>query len=175
MPENLTYFCNRNADYKVWHNFWNVLVINDIFLAFLWPDQGTICSCSHVQIYEVIAPFAWGLKDRNSNYFIYVLMNVSLIPHDLQHGQNWIPNRKVDHRYRDSETRVVNKTYGIVYIMFSITEDPCHGKITYIIKVQPLTHWGRATHICVDKLTTIGSDNGLNGAKPLSEPMVEYC
>ena len=25
-----------------------------------------------------------------------------------------------------------------------------------------LTHWGRATHICVDKLTTIGSYNGLS-------------
>ena len=24
-----------------------------------------------------------------------------------------------------------------------------------------LTHWGRVTHICVDKLTRIGSDNGL--------------
>ena len=25
-----------------------------------------------------------------------------------------------------------------------------------------LTHWGRATHICVSKLTIIGSDNGLS-------------
>ena len=25
-----------------------------------------------------------------------------------------------------------------------------------------LTHWGRMTHICVSKLTTIGSDNGLS-------------
>ena len=25
----------------------------------------------------------------------------------------------------------------------------------------PLTHWGRVTHICVSKLTIIGSDNGL--------------
>ena len=25
-----------------------------------------------------------------------------------------------------------------------------------------LTHWGRETHICVGKLTTIGSDNGLS-------------
>ena len=25
-----------------------------------------------------------------------------------------------------------------------------------------ITHWGRATHICVEKLTTIGSDNGLS-------------
>ena len=24
-----------------------------------------------------------------------------------------------------------------------------------------LTHWGRVTHICVSKHTTIGSDNGL--------------
>ena len=26
-----------------------------------------------------------------------------------------------------------------------------------------LTHWGRVTHICVSKLTIIGSDNGCNG------------
>ena len=27
---------------------------------------------------------------------------------------------------------------------------------------SPLTHWGRATNICVGKLTTIGSDNDLS-------------
>ena len=27
--------------------------------------------------------------------------------------------------------------------------------------VRLLTHWGRATHICVSRLTIIGSDNGL--------------
>ena len=27
---------------------------------------------------------------------------------------------------------------------------------------MPLTHWGRVTHICVSKLTIIGSDNGLS-------------
>ena len=27
---------------------------------------------------------------------------------------------------------------------------------------QSLTHWGRVTHICVDKLTIIGSDKGLS-------------
>ena len=25
-----------------------------------------------------------------------------------------------------------------------------------------LTHWGRVTHLCVNKLTIIGSDNGLS-------------
>ena len=29
-------------------------------------------------------------------------------------------------------------------------------------EVLPLTHWGRVTHICVSKLTIIGSDNGLS-------------
>ena len=33
------------------------------------------------------------------------------------------------------------------------------GKFVHCID---LTHWGRATHICVGKLTTIGSDNGLS-------------
>ena len=28
--------------------------------------------------------------------------------------------------------------------------------------IQTLTHWGRVTHICVSKLTIIGSDNGLS-------------
>ena len=28
--------------------------------------------------------------------------------------------------------------------------------------IHGLTHWGRVTHICVRKLATIGSDNGLS-------------
>ena len=40
-----------------------------------------------------------------------------------------------------------------------------------------LTHWGRVTHICVGNLTIIDSDMAcrLDGAKPLSKPMLEYC
>ena len=33
------------------------------------------------------------------------------------------------------------------------------------IELQPLTHWGRVTHICVSKLTIIGSDNGLSPSR----------
>ena len=36
-----------------------------------------------------------------------------------------------------------------------------HIFISYML-FDALTHWGRATHICVGKLTTIGSDNGLS-------------
>ena len=34
--------------------------------------------------------------------------------------------------------------------------------ICYTVSVCCLTHWGRVTHICVRKLTIIGSDNGLS-------------
>ena len=33
---------------------------------------------------------------------------------------------------------------------------------TDMFKVKNLTHWGRMTHICVGKLSIIGSDNGLS-------------
>ena len=32
----------------------------------------------------------------------------------------------------------------------------------FCLSLNVLTHWGRVTHVCVDKLTIIGSDNGLS-------------
>ena len=37
-----------------------------------------------------------------------------------------------------------------------------NGKLHYAGHGLLLTHWGRVTHICVGKLTIIGSDNGLS-------------
>ena len=42
---------------------------------------------------------------------------------------------------------------NLKYVNFMLKND--------ILSIQ-LTHWGRVTHICVDKLTIIGSDNGLS-------------
>ena len=38
-----------------------------------------------------------------------------------------------------------------------------------------LTHWGRATHICVNKLTIIGSDNGLSLCSVPSHYLNQCC
>ena len=38
---------------------------------------------------------------------------------------------------------------------------PIHVEMLAILQMKNLTHWGRVTHICVCKLTIIGSDNGL--------------
>ena len=35
-------------------------------------------------------------------------------------------------------------------------------EMTAASRTIPITHWGRVTHICVSKLTIIGSDNGLS-------------
>ena len=43
--------------------------------------------------------------------------------------------------------------------IFQFTQTMLHNVHTAL---QPLTHWGRATHICVGKVTIIGSDNGLS-------------
>ena len=48
--------------------------------------------------------------------------------------------------------------YNII-LGFSYTEISNFGKS---LKSCFLTHWGRVTHICVSKLTIIGSDNGLS-------------
>ena len=43
---------------------------------------------------------------------------------------------------------------------------PHFGTISDKINTRcKLTHWGRETHICVGKLTNIGSDNGLSPAR----------
>ena len=42
-------------------------------------------------------------------------------------------------------------------------------------RLQILTHWGRVTHICVDKSLVQIMACRLIGAKPLSEPMLDYC
>ena len=43
-----------------------------------------------------------------------------------------------------------------------------HNMYMYMIRISffhLLTHWGRVTHICVGKLTIIGSDNGLSSER----------
>ena len=56
--------------------------------------------------------------------------------------------------------------YWLSLFVFNIDAiDRTHPMGMHIAVMQckcPLTHWGRVTHICVSKLTIIGSDNGLS-------------
>ena len=47
------------------------------------------------------------------------------------------------------------------YIKGIITYSVCNNQL-YYLSIVYLNHWGRVTHICVSKINTIGSDNGLS-------------
>ena len=60
-------------------------------------------------------------------------------------------------------------TYSVVTCAYILGDLVIKNWITTIImfnifnfRINYLTHWGRVTHICVGKLTTIGSDIGLS-------------
>ena len=53
-------------------------------------------------------------------------------------------------------------TFFLNFISFHIFAIYVGGACWGLPAACRLTHWGRATHICVGKLTTIGSDNGLS-------------
>ena len=53
-------------------------------------------------------------------------------------------------------------TICIIEYLGDVVSNFDNHAIVFIISFLCLTHWGRVTHICVGKLTIIGSDNGLS-------------
>ena len=53
---------------------------------------------------------------------------------------------------------------GVMVTLFMESIENCHSRHTSITAIaqMTLTYWGRVTHICISKLTIIGSDNGLS-------------
>ena len=76
-----------------------------------------------------------------------------------------ISGRHAEISYTNSRFRAWIDNY-IHTISWDVITDTWNGlseKITDVITFpHTLTHWGRVTHICVGKLTNIGSDNGLS-------------
>ena len=55
----------------------------------------------------------------------------------------------------------------LFYLKFKSSTQEMHFKMStkcqlFCSSLNVLTHWDRVTHICINKLTTIGSDNGLS-------------
>ena len=88
---------------------------------------------------------------------------------------HWITLKRIFHRIWIAN-KIVNETGSwslYVDILWKIHWDPIPTWYEAINDIdvwycwcwsfnQQLTHWGRVTHICVSKLTIIGSDNGLS-------------
>ena len=67
------------------------------------------------------------------------------------------------HKQVCSSNRCCLRRWSVVQYIPRIT-DPVQAVLFVFVFWwwQLLTHWGRVTHICVSKLTIIGSDNGLS-------------
>ena len=66
-------------------------------------------------------------------------------------------------RYAESKSMWIFLCY--LYHQFTTVKTgkcTCDNIFKRCLKHDDLTHWGRVTHICVDNLTIIGSDNGLS-------------
>ena len=53
---------------------------------------------------------------------------------------------------RDTQQSIAEISLKITYLKFHVN----------LRGAKELTHWGRVTHVCISKLTIIGSDNGLS-------------
>ena len=118
-----------------------------------WPITCCVSEMSNV----LIRP-KW-LKN-NMNIFNQCLTN-----HDILH--------ELDLLVDQGNQGFLSANSGLCYPSYQISYD-CRTEIwpksqitlcddmSSICKLCCLTHWGRVKHICVGKLTTIGSDNGLS-------------
>ena len=77
----------------------------------------------------------------------YLLIQISL---------KFVPNGSVDNK--PSLVLMMNRRQAIISANDGLVRCRIHASLSR----DGLTHWGRVTHICVSKLTTIGSDNGLS-------------
>ena len=59
--------------------------------------------------------------------------------------------------------------------MFVILDQPHSCCMVVHVRNTVLTHWGRLTHICFDKIITIGSDNGLSPSWTAPSHYLNQC
>ena len=93
--------------------------------------------------YFFINPISYGRQDVLSLRLVY------------WHGLTLITPCIINHR-----TRKVQDELTYPFPKFN----RCLVKVSNMVSILlfSLTHWGQVTHICVSKLTIIGSDNGLS-------------
>ena len=99
------------------------------------------------QLFNSLTPGRWG---NNITRVISKHMACSWGLSSYEIALMWMPQNTFD-----NESRLVQS-------MAWCCQATSHYFITRPQQVNTLTHWGRMTHICISKLTIIGSDNGLS-------------
>ena len=100
------------------------------------------------------------------------LLQQDMLPIDSLHKG---PVIQVFHGFFVLSTIELSLIWDALVLMWSHCNVQIVREWSWGVYEYAITHWGRVMQICVSKLTIIGSDNGLVGANPSSEPMLEYC
>ena len=91
-------------------------------------------------------------------FLVHVLVTMGLLEYTISRQNS---NRKKILFAQD--IHLIKNSFRILFtVRGSITAMFCVKSANHWANENTLTHWGRVTHICVSKLTTIGSNNGLS-------------
>ena len=140
--------------------------VNNDVCGHEWADSPIIFTSDCVTPENYWQITSWVRKTREimlgQGKFVYkttdfLTLNVSLQSCLCMPQWLWWPNA---YSSKLSSTKAPNSIVTLVYMSSSISTGllKTNGDITQLV----LTHWGQVTHICVSKLTIIGSDNGLS-------------
>ena len=121
-------------------------------LSSYWlPVGGSIGAVSITELYLL---WYW-IYFRKQNYFVSCLDAIAPLPQPVL---TWSCARLKTIHDKDE-----NHDFFILIYSFKMTATSRWSQWVNSLKPdETLTHWGRVTHICISKLTIIGSDNGLS-------------
>ena len=96
---------------------------------------------------EELNPAQMFREYRNTTHITFLAKVTNNLP-----DKRWEYSDQTDQHIQQNMHKVMS-----CFVLFSHILIPLDSLIP-----NPLTHWGRVTHICVSKLSIIGSDNGLS-------------
>ena len=74
---------------------------------------------------------------------------------------SWNTQQITNREHNSFDVFYIHTFHYITWLMLLFIDSGSKAKVQYAGNTS-LTHWGRMTHICVGKLTIIGSDNSLS-------------
>ena len=98
-----------------------------------------------------------------SSFWVSILQNLPFPVRVMEYFEQTAPHSELVPGVTRSSATIILTIYDrqILFFLIDMQILPSDEQ-PLTLKSDMLTHWGRATHICVSKLTIIASDNGLS-------------
>ena len=135
-----------------------------IVLRFSYKCNGYLCYCNFIPGRQIATKFCtchvMACAKFCSNHLIRIWMNEINLLLNLT-CRKWVVKWHIVTERSLFWLTYSQERWSVVSLCCSI-EIEWVVFLTGLLSLWALTHWGRVTHICVSKITIIGSDNGLS-------------